>query len=238
MAIPSLQVLVRTFGHYAAGLGVRGFEVLGKLGLYILAAAALGAHDAGLFFLCITWVGLLSTIARAGFERAMTRHIAAEIAVGRGRAAGRAMRTGMSVHVATGVAAALFTWATADFVAGSVFSQPDLARQALDHLAEAEILALHDEVDGVAVRAATEAMEGAAPLVDGEGGRLLLVEGAQALHHRARARQAHAPAHRLGQADPGLQFLDEGRRKGQDAPSPAVARCVSRAPASPARWRG
>ena len=128
MAIPSLQVLVRTFGHYAAGLGVRGFEVLGKLGLYILAAAALGAHDAGLFFLCITWVGLLSTIARAGFERAMTRHIAAEIAVGRGRAAGRAMRTGMSVHVATGVAAALFTWATADFVAGSVFSQPDLAR--------------------------------------------------------------------------------------------------------------
>ena len=33
MAIPSLQVLVRTFGHYAAGLGVRGFEVLGKLGL-------------------------------------------------------------------------------------------------------------------------------------------------------------------------------------------------------------
>ncbi len=128
MAIPSLQVLVRTFGHYAAGLGVRGFEVLGKLGLYILAAAALGAHDAGLFFLCITWVGLLSTIARAGFERAMTRHIAAEIAVGRGRAAGRAMRTGMSVHVATGVAAALFTWATAEFVAGSVFSQPDLAR--------------------------------------------------------------------------------------------------------------
>ena len=168
MAIPSLQVLVRTFGHYAAGLGVRGFEVLGKLGLYILAAILAGA----------------------------------------GRR--RLLRQG----------------------------QPDLARQALDHLAEAEILALHDEVDGVAVRAATEAMEGAAPLVDGEGGRLLLVEGAQPLHHRARARQAHAPAHRLGQADPGLQFLDEGRRKGQDAPSPAVARCVSRAPASPARWRG
>ncbi|WP_374448329.1 lipopolysaccharide biosynthesis protein [Stella sp.] len=126
--VPSrFQLLVRTFGNYVAGLAVRGFEVVGKLALYILAAAALGAHDAGMFFLCITWVGLLSTIARLGFERAMTRHVAVELSVGRGRAAARAMRTGMSLHLATSAAAALLTWAVADFAAGGIFSEPDLA---------------------------------------------------------------------------------------------------------------
>ena len=65
------------FGSYLAGLSVRALEVVGKLALYMLAARALGAAEAGLFFICITWSGLASTAARMGFERAMTRHIAA-----------------------------------------------------------------------------------------------------------------------------------------------------------------
>ncbi|MDQ2104351.1 hypothetical protein QSG27_16750, partial [Azospirillum sp. C340-1] len=78
-------------GRYAAGLGLRGVEVAGKLGLYVIAARSLGVHEAGLFFLCLTWIGLASTVARLGLERAVTRHIAAELAVGQGRAAGRAL---------------------------------------------------------------------------------------------------------------------------------------------------
>ncbi|KAA0684433.1 oligosaccharide flippase family protein [Azospirillum brasilense] len=116
----------RALGRYGIGLGLRGVEVAGKLGLYIIAAGALGAHDAGLFFLCLTWIGLASTMARLGLERAITRHIAAELAIGQGRAAGRDLRTGL---VGTGLAAALaavVTYALAGPASHLLFEAPDL----------------------------------------------------------------------------------------------------------------
>ena len=45
------------FGSYLAGLSVRALEVVGKLALYMLAARALGAAEAGLFFICINAPG-------------------------------------------------------------------------------------------------------------------------------------------------------------------------------------
>ncbi len=128
MAASRIRHIVGQFGHYAGGLAVRGVEVVGKLGLYMLAAAALGTHDAGLFFLCITWIGLASTAARLGLERAITRHIAAEIAVGRGRAARAALFTGLAWTFAGGAVAALVTLAIADPVARHLFHEPELAR--------------------------------------------------------------------------------------------------------------
>lgn len=116
----------RAHGRYAVGLGLRGVEVVGKLGLYILAARALGAHDAGLFFLCLTWIGLASTMARLGLERAITRHIAAELAIGQGRAAGRDLRTGL---IGTGLAATLASvvaFALAGPASHLLFGAPDL----------------------------------------------------------------------------------------------------------------
>lgn len=128
MATLRIRQIVGQFGHYAGGLAVRGVEVVGKLGLYMLAAAALGTHDAGLFFLCITWVGLASTAARLGLERAITRHIAAEIAVGRGRAARSALFTGLAWTSVGGAVAGLLTIAVADPAARHLFHEPDLAR--------------------------------------------------------------------------------------------------------------
>ena len=116
----------RAFGRYGVGLGLRGVEVVGKLGLYIIAARLLGAHDAGLFFLCLTWIGLASTMARLGLERAITRHIAAELAIGQGRAAGRDLRTGL---VGTGLAAtlaAVAAFALAGPASHLLFGAPDL----------------------------------------------------------------------------------------------------------------
>ncbi|UKJ76716.1 oligosaccharide flippase family protein [Azospirillum brasilense] len=113
-------------GRYGVGLGLRGVEVVGKLGLYIIAARALGAHDAGLFFLCLTWIGLASTMARLGLERAITRHIAAELAIGQGRAAGRDLRTGL---IGTGLAAtlaAVVAFALAGPASHLLFGAPDL----------------------------------------------------------------------------------------------------------------
>ncbi|MFC5353665.1 lipopolysaccharide biosynthesis protein [Azospirillum himalayense] len=116
----------RALGRYGVGLGLRGVEVVGKLGLYIIAARALGAHDAGLFFLCLTWIGLASTLARLGLERAITRHIAAELAIGQGRAAGRDLRTGL---IGTGFAAtlaAVAAFALAGPASHLLFGAPDL----------------------------------------------------------------------------------------------------------------
>ncbi|MBU2089808.1 MAG: oligosaccharide flippase family protein, partial [Alphaproteobacteria bacterium] len=114
--------LLRTLFSYGAALGLRGVETLGKLGLYIYAAHVLGAHDAGLFFLCLTWIGLAATIARLGLDKAMTRHIAAELAVGDGPAARRVLIYGLSVSGAAALLAAGLTAVIAQPAATHLFS--------------------------------------------------------------------------------------------------------------------
>ncbi|MBC7135326.1 MAG: oligosaccharide flippase family protein [Oceanibaculum nanhaiense] len=122
-AVPGGGALLR----YAAGLGVRGVETIGKLGLYVAVGVRLGAHDAGLFFLCLTWIGVVSTAARLGLDRAMTRHIAAELAVGDGRAARAALLQGLGLTSLAALAAALLTVLVAEVAAVRLFGFPDLA---------------------------------------------------------------------------------------------------------------
>ncbi len=117
----------RDLGHYAAALGVRGLEVLGKFGLYFIAARTLGAAEAGLMFFCLTWVNLASAVARLGLERAMTRHIAAELAVGQACAARRTLRRGLGITLASALGWAALTAVAAGPASRHVFGQPDLA---------------------------------------------------------------------------------------------------------------
>ncbi|MCS0496124.1 oligosaccharide flippase family protein [Ancylobacter sp. MQZ15Z-1] len=117
---------VATYGAYAGALMVRGTELIGKLCLYMLAARLLGAHEAGLFFLCLTWVGLAATAGRAGFEKAAVRHIAGELAFGHARAARAAMLTGGACVVAGGLAATLVTLAVAGPASIMIFGEPGL----------------------------------------------------------------------------------------------------------------
>lgn len=112
---------------YAAALVVRGMELGGKLGLYMIAARILGAHDAGLFFLCITWVGLISTAARAGFEKAIIRHMAAELALGKEKQARTALLTGVGWASLGGVLATAATLMFAPFMSTHAFGEPDLS---------------------------------------------------------------------------------------------------------------
>lgn len=131
--MPGLISSLRAKAHggallrYAAGLGVRGVETAGKLGLYVAVGVRFGAHDAGLFFLCLTWIGIVSTAARLGLDRAMTRHIAAELAVGDGRAARSALVRGLALTTLAALAAALLTVLVAEVVAVRLFGFPDLA---------------------------------------------------------------------------------------------------------------
>ena len=121
------RLVAAAFSAYSAGLIVRGLEIVGKLGLYVLAARALGTSDAGLFFVCITWVGLASTAARMGFEKGMTRHIAAELATGAGDAARSALFIGFLATTLGGIVAALVTLALAWPASEYLFRQPELA---------------------------------------------------------------------------------------------------------------
>ena len=102
-------------------------EAAGKFGLYMLAARVMGGTESGLFFLCLTWVNLCTTLARMGLERAMSRHIAAELAIGKGTAARRVLVGGLGWTLLASTAAGVVTFALSTPVAVLVFGQPELA---------------------------------------------------------------------------------------------------------------
>lgn len=132
IALPrSLSALISSYGPYVGALMARGLELVGKLGLYMVGARILGVHDSGYFFLCMTWVGVIATIARVGHERAVVRHVAAELAVGRGRAALKALLSGTLVVLVGGTIASLVTAALAQPLAIYAFRDPEAARPLL-----------------------------------------------------------------------------------------------------------
>ncbi len=107
-------------------LGARGLEAAAKFGLYALVARVLGGDDAGRFFLALSVIQIVSTVARLGLERPLTRHVAAELAVGDTRAAGRAAIVGCGAVAAASVAAALALAGGAPWIAGRLLGQPDM----------------------------------------------------------------------------------------------------------------
>src|SRR5690606_36352047 len=88
-----------------------------------------------------------------------------------------------------------------------------LAGEALDGFGEAEAVRTHHEADGVAVRPAAEAVVEALLVADGEGRRLLVVEGAEAGMFAAPADQPHLAADGPDQGYPFAQLFQETRRE-------------------------
>lgn len=119
-------VPVRNLLRYAGALVARGLEVVAKFGLYVIAARRMGGYQAGLFFLCLTWVNLVSTGARLGLERATARHVAAELAIGDGSAARRTVVAGVTWVALASLIAAALTWLLASPASFHLFHQPEL----------------------------------------------------------------------------------------------------------------
>lgn len=111
----------------ASGLAARGLEVVAKFGLYALGAHALGLSDAGVFFLCLSLLHLLSTAARLGVERPLARHVAASMATGEPGAARKTAARGFAVTAASGLALAAALWLAAPLAAEVLFREPGLA---------------------------------------------------------------------------------------------------------------
>lgn len=117
----------RRLGQAAGALAGRGLEAAGKFALYALAARGLGAEAAGAFFLCLGIIHMAATLARLGLEKPLTRHVAAERAVGAYGLAGRTALGGSLVMLAASLAGAAALWAFAPYLAGALFHQPGLA---------------------------------------------------------------------------------------------------------------
>ena len=109
------------------GFGVRAGEVGAKFALYMLAARLMTAGECGLLFLCMSWGALAATAARLGVDRALSRLIAAELAVEQGRRALAVLCQGAAIAVASGLLLGGLTFAAAPLAAGLVFHQPAAA---------------------------------------------------------------------------------------------------------------
>ena len=103
------------------GLMIRGVEVAAKFALYMLAGRQLSDSQSGWLFLGMTWAMLAATVARLGIEKALSRLVAAELALGQGRAAGRAILRGAATTFGVGLLLGTVTYLTAPISASALF---------------------------------------------------------------------------------------------------------------------
>lgn len=122
----SAPLLVRA-RHLSMSLSARALEASAKFGLYALAARLLGGHDSGRFFLALGVIQIVSTIARLGLEKPVTRHIAAELAVGDIRAARLAAWQALAAIVTASALAGLLLAITAPVLAHHWSGQANMA---------------------------------------------------------------------------------------------------------------
>lgn len=116
------------------GLAIRGAEVAAKFALYMLAGRTLSVGQSGWLFLGMSLGMLASTVARMGVEKALSRVVAAELALGQGRSAARAITRGSLAVLGAGLLIGAATFFTAPISATSVFHH-EQAEPALRSLA-------------------------------------------------------------------------------------------------------
>jgi O-antigen/teichoic acid export membrane protein len=130
LAVISRIIANRGLGLVAA-FGTRGLEAASKFGLYALAARLLGGEQSGEFFLCLSIVHFVTTLARLGLEKPLTRHVAAELAVGRGDIARRKALGGSAIVMASSLACSAVLALLAEPLAVGLFHEPDLTNALL-----------------------------------------------------------------------------------------------------------
>jgi|GEM_PF-5021088 len=127
IARPDLSAWLGRIRGMSVSLGARGLEAAAKFCLYALAARELGGHDAGRFFLALGVIQIVSTVARLGMEKPVTRHVAAELAVGDVGAARKAAVTAGGAILIASSAAGLLLAVAAPVMARHWTGQADMA---------------------------------------------------------------------------------------------------------------
>src|SRR5262249_13289136 len=97
-------------------------------------------------------------------------------------------------------------------------SDPDSLRDGPDGFGEAQLVVAHEEPEGVAARATPEAVEDAALRIDGEGGRLLGMEGTGSFPVLPGALQVHDLPDELHHGQPRPDLVEQlGAESGHSA---------------------
>src|SRR5690606_1771634 len=93
--------------------------------------------------------------------------------------------------------------------------QPGFGGETLYRLRKRQMVDAHREADHVAMRAAAKAVEEALVVIDGEGRRLLVVEGAESRILPSRGDTSHAPTDHFRAAEASPNLVKKPGRKGQ-----------------------
>jgi O-antigen/teichoic acid export membrane protein len=112
-------------GSAVAGI-MKVVEAASKFAFNVIVARQLGAAGVGLFFLAFTLVTIAATLGRAGFDRALLRHIAACSAERDWSALRDAARWGPCVVIVLASVTSACLYGLAPWFAETVFSQPNL----------------------------------------------------------------------------------------------------------------
>lgn len=113
-------------GGAAIGFALKAVAFGGTLLLSAVATRSLGADVAGLFFLALTIVTVLSTIARIGLDKPLVRLVAAARAVGDVMTVRSLVTTCAILVTVLSALIALASFAAGDWLSASIFSKPDL----------------------------------------------------------------------------------------------------------------
>lgn len=93
----------------------------------VLLARMLGAEGAGLYFLALTVTAIASVVARVGLDNTLLRFTAAHSSVGEWAEVKGATAKGIALTTALSLILTVILFAASPWLAGSVFSKPDLA---------------------------------------------------------------------------------------------------------------
>lgn len=110
----------------AVGFALKAIAFGGTLLLSLVATRSLGADQAGLFFLALTIVTVLSTVARAGLDKPLVRHVASAQAQRDGDGLRELVSSGLLVVAALSLLFAAAEFLARTWLASTVFNKPEL----------------------------------------------------------------------------------------------------------------
>jgi O-antigen/teichoic acid export membrane protein len=105
---------------------VKGSGAVFGFAFNILLARTLGAHGAGVYFLALTVATISSVIARVGLDNTLLRFVAAHASINDWGTVKGVVKKSLSLVLFTSALTAIIVFVSAPWLAGTIFSKPEL----------------------------------------------------------------------------------------------------------------
>ena len=113
--------------HGIVAFGVKTLSALSAFAMTVIISRQLGASEAGLFFLGVSIVSVVSALSRLGLENTLVRFIAGHRAAGEAGAIAAVISTALGWSMAASAILAVPIALLAEPIAGGVFGKPEFA---------------------------------------------------------------------------------------------------------------